>query len=78
MIILNAEYSHARADGVKVLKLPSMAGMWITEYVQILAEPDVDEEGRLVALANAYGTLAFVELSVRVGKEGKAYVTQQG
>lgn len=49
----------------------------MSEDCQLLTEPDVDESGRLVALANVCGMLAFVELRICV-KEGKVTVNRQG
>ena len=77
-MIVEAKFTGKVLDnGAKVLALPEMAGKWISENCKLLTEPDVDESGRLVALANVYGMLAFVELRVRI-KEGKVMVCQQG
>ena len=50
----------------KRIKLPSLAGVWINDYVQILEEPYVDPHYGLVALANAYHALCFIKLSIKV------------
>lgn len=77
-MIVEAKFTGKVLDnGARVLALPQMAGEWVSENCKLLTEPDVDESGRLVALANVYGMLALVELRISV-KEGMVMIGRQG
>jgi hypothetical protein len=50
--------------------MEELKGQWLNDYVQVLASPFLDEKsGKWCALANAWGTLAFIELKVTQAKE---------
>lgn len=52
---------------IYVSAMTEVVGKWVTDEVQILAEPyQVGDQWH--ALANAFGMLAIVELKVSVGK----------
>lgn len=54
---------------IQVESVEDAAGKWINDYVQLLTAPRFEHStGMWTALANAYGTLAIVEVTVNRGE----------
>lgn len=48
---------------ITITEMAQIEGRWITDDIQVLAKPFL-EDGHWCALANAFGTLAIIELRI--------------